>query len=120
MRQLHRAGEKMLVDWAGATVKIVDRCRERYGKRQSSSPCWVPAATPAPRCMWTRLPCWVSAHTRAVEQFGGVPEVVVPGVKEPCHYEPELNPTYQEWAEHYGTVVIPARPARPPDKAKVE
>ncbi len=64
------------------------------------------------------LPCWISAHTRAVEQFAGVPEVVVPdqprtGVKEPCYYEPELNPTYQEWAEHYGTVVSRPDPRSP-------
>jgi len=49
-----------------------------------------------------------------------VPDQPRTGVKEPCRYEPDLNPTYQEWAMHYGTVVIPARPAKPRDKAKVE
>jgi transposase len=126
MRQQHRAGEKMFVDWAGATAKIV----ERESGEIREAPVFV-AVLGASSYAYVEvyvdqtLPCWVSAHTRAVEQFGGVPEVVVPdqprtGVKEPCHYEPELNPTYQEWAEHYGTVVIPARPAKPRDKAKVE
>jgi len=62
---------------------------------------------------------------RAFEFFGGVPQVVVPdnlkaGVTHPCRYEPDLNPTYLDMANHYGTVVIPARVRRPGDKAKVE
>jgi transposase len=57
--------------------------------------------------------------------FGGVPEIVVPdnlkaGVKNPCRYEPDLNPTYQDLAEHYGVAVIPARSGKPKDKAKAE
>ena len=71
------------------------------------------------------LSCWISSHIRALEFMGGAPEVVVPdntktGVKHPCRYEPELNPTYRELAEHYGFAVVPARPYRPRDKAKVE
>lgn len=94
MRQQHRAGEKMFVDWAGATVKVVDResgeVREApifVAVLGASSYAYVEAYVDQ------TLPCWISAHTRAVEQFGGVPEVVVPdqprtGVKDPCYYEP--------------------------------
>jgi len=71
------------------------------------------------------LPSWIKAHLRAFTFFGGVPEILVPdnlkaGVRKPCYYEPDINPTYYEMARHYGTVVIPARVARPKDKAKVE
>lgn len=68
---------------------------------------------------------WLGAHVRAVQFLGGVPEVVVPdnlksGVSRPHRYEPDLNPSYQDWATHYGVAVIPARVAKPRDKAKVE
>jgi hypothetical protein len=68
---------------------------------------------------------WITSHVHAVEYFGGVPAVWVPdqlrtGVTVPCRYEPGVQRTYAEWAQHYHTVVIPARPAKPRDKAKVE
>ena len=71
------------------------------------------------------LASWVGSHQRAFEFFGGVPELVVPdnlkaGVTKPSYYEPELNRTYEEMGEHYGTAILPARPRRPRDKAKVE
>ena len=71
------------------------------------------------------LESWIGAHVSAFEFFGGVPKVIVPdnlktGVKQPNFYEPDINPTYQEMAVHYGTVVIPARVRKPKDKAKAE
>jgi transposase len=68
---------------------------------------------------------WIGSHIRAFEFMGGVTLVVVPdnlksGVRKPCYYEPDLNPTYLEWGEHYEVAIIPARPYRPRDKAKVE
>lgn len=65
------------------------------------------------------------AHCRMFEFFGGVPRVVVPdnpktAVTQTCRYEPGLNRSYEEMAAHYGAVVIPARPKKPRDKAKVE
>jgi transposase len=68
---------------------------------------------------------WIAAHEHAFEFFGGVPRIVVPdnlrsAVTKAHRYEPDLNATYQEMAAHYGVVVIPARPHRPRDKAKVE
>jgi transposase len=75
---------------------------------------------------WSQdLPNWIGAHVRMFAFLGGVPEIVVPdnlkaGVKHPCRYEPELNPTYHELAQHYGIAVIPARVRKPKDKSKVE
>ena len=71
------------------------------------------------------LPNWIGAHVRALAFLGGVPEVLVPdnlkaGVKSPHRYEPDINPTYQEFARHYGVAVVPARSRKPKDKAKVE
>jgi transposase len=71
------------------------------------------------------LPSWIKSHVHAFEFFGGVPEILVPdnlksGVTKACRYEPDINPTYMDLAQHYGTTVIPARSARPKDKAKVE
>jgi len=71
------------------------------------------------------LPKWISAHRNAFNYFQGVPEIIVPdnlktGVTKPCYYEPVINPTYQEMAEHYGTAIIPARVRKPKDKSKVE
>ena len=59
---------------------------------------------------------------RPLEFFGGVPAAIVPrtGVKDPCYYGPDLNPTYRDLADHYGTAIIPARVRKPRDKAKVE
>ncbi len=75
---------------------------------------------------WTRdLYDWIGSHIRAFEFFGGVSEAVVPdnwrtAVTKACWYEPDLNPTYRDLAEHYDTVILPARVRKPRDKAKVE
>ena len=75
---------------------------------------------------WTQgLGDWIGSHIRAFAFFSGVPEIVVPdnlksGVTKACRYEPSVNRTYEEMAAHYGVAVIPARPRKPRDKAKVE
>jgi len=71
------------------------------------------------------LSSWTGSHVRCFEYFGGVSERVVPdnlrsGVSKSCRYEPGINPTYREMAAYYDTVIMPARAARPQDKAKVE
>ena len=122
LRQEHRAGEKMFVDHAGPTVPVVDR--ETGLIEQGSIFVAVLGASnyTFAEATWKRdLPSWIGSHNRAVEFYGGVAAVTVPdnwkaGVKDPCYYDPDLNPTYRDWAEHYGTVVIPARVGKPRDK----
>ena len=86
----------------------------------------APAVTHTQRPHQRRTcPVGCNAPIHALEYFGGVPQIIVPdnlkaGVTNPCRYEPDVNPTYQDLAEHYSTTVIPARPAKPRDKAKVE
>jgi transposase len=126
MRQVHKAGEKLFVDYAGQTVPVVD---PRTGEiREAELFVAVLGASSYTYCeaTWTQsLPDWISSHVRTFEFMGGVAEILVPdnlkaGVTSPHLYEPDLNPTYQDLARHYGVAVIPARVGRPKDKAKVE
>jgi len=127
MRQEHRAGEKLFVDFAGQTVPIVDR---RTGEILFAAQIFVAVMgasnySYAEATRTQTLPDWIGAHVRAFGFIGGVPEIVVPdnlksGVSKPCRYEPDINPTYHAMAAHYGTVVIPARVRKAKDKAKVE
>ena len=126
MRQLHKAGEKCFVDYAGQTVNITDPETGEAAKAQifvgvmgASNYIFAEAAASQ------SLESWLGSHTRMVEFFGGVPEIIVPdnlrsGVARACRYDPVINPAYQQWADHYGTVIIPARPRKPKDKAKAE
>jgi transposase len=126
MRQDHRAGEKLFVDWAGDTIPIYDRS----GGPVLQSALFVAALgassyTYAELCASQKLEDWLGAHMRALEFLQGVPALVIPdnvktGVSKPCRYDPDLNPTYQEFALHYGFGVVPARPYKARDKAVVE
>jgi transposase len=126
LRQEHRAGEKVFVDYAGATIPIHDpeggepRLAAVFVAVLGASSYTFAEATGG-----QDLRNWIGSHVRAVEFFGGVTEVVVPdnlksAVKHPSYYEPDLNPTYRDLAEHYGVAIIPARPYRARDKAKAE
>ncbi len=126
LRQNHRPGEKMFVDWAGAMMKIQD---PRTGDISQASVfvavLGASSYTYAEATHTQQLADWIGAHTRALEFFGGATELVVPdnpktAVTRACRYDPDLNPTYQQWALHYGVGVLPARPRKPRDKAKVE
>lgn len=127
LRQEHRGGEKLFIDYAGDKIPIYDA---RTGEVDFAASLFVAVlgASSYTFVEATRsqdLTCWIGSHIRALEFLGGVPEVAIPdntrtGVKHPCRYEPELNATYRELAEHYGFAVIPARPYKPRDKAKVE
>jgi len=126
LRQEHRAGEKVFVDFAGQTLEVV--CRETGEVREAQIFVGVLGAssyTYAEALQSQELPEWIAAHVRMYEFFGGVPRLTVPdnlkaGVRQACFYEPDINPTYQELAAHYGTTVLPTRVAKPRDKAKVE
>jgi len=126
LRQNHLAGEKMFVDFAGQTVDIVDATTGEVKNAQLFiAVLGASNYTYAEGTLSQDLPSWINAHVHALEYFGGVPQIIVPdnlkaGVTKPCRYEPDINPTYQDFAEHYGITVIPARPFKPRDKAKVE
>ena len=126
MRQIHKAGEKLFVDYAGKTVPIV---RNGPGDvRNAQIFVAVLGASNQTFCeaTWTQgLPDWLGSHARSFSFFGGVPKIVVPdnlksGVTKACRYDPDLNPSYQQLAAHYGTAIVPARPRKPQDKAKAE
>lgn len=126
MRQVHKAGEKLFVDYAGHTLPIVNPHTGEISEAQIFvAVLGASSYTFAEATYSQNLSDWLGSHTRAFEFFGGVPELVIPdnlksAVSKPCRYEPDLNPSYQDLAEHYGTAVIPARVRRPKDKAKAE
>jgi len=126
LRQEHRAGEKLFVDYAGQTVPIVDpETGEIRDAQVFLAALGASSYTFAEASLSQDSPSWIDAHVHAFKFFQGVPEIIVPdnlkvGVTHPCRYEPDINPTYQDLADHYKTTVIPARSAKPRDKAKVE
>jgi transposase len=126
MRQVHKPGEKLFVDYAGATLALTDR---RTGEIRPVS--LFVAALGASSYTYAEATAgqtsadWLMAQRRALEFIGGVVEIIVPDNPRPlvsraCRYEPDLNPAYQDFAEHYGVAIVPARVATPRDKAKVE
>ena len=126
MRLSHKGGERVFVDYAGQTVPIIDpQTGEIHQAQIFIGVLGASNYTYAEAQGSQKLPNWIGAHVRMFAFLGGVPEIVVPdnlkaGVKHPCRYEPDLNPTYQDLAQHYGTAVIPTRVRKPKDKAKAE
>ena len=126
MVQVHRAGEKLFVDYAGKKPHLVDPSTGEVREVElfvavlgASNLTYVEASETQ------RIADWLASHVRAFEYLGGVTGAVVPdqlktGVTRACRYEPEIQRSYEELARHYGTVILPARPASPRDKAKVE
>ena len=126
MRQVHRAGEKMFVDYCGRTVPIIETSTGEVREAQVFVAVLGASNFTYAEATWTQgLSAWICSHVRTLAFFGGVPEIVVPdnlksGVLKTCRYEPEINPTYQDMASHYSVAVVPARVRKPKDKAKVE
>lgn len=126
MRQVHVAGEKMLVDYSGKRPEIVDReTGEVTPVELFVAVLGASNYTYAEATRTQRGPDWIASHVRALEYFGGVPKAIVcdqlkSGVTRSCRYEPEVQRTYEDLATHYGTTVLPARPRKPRDKAQVE
>jgi transposase len=126
MRQVHHGGDKLFVDYSGNKPHIVDpktgemtEVELFVGALGASSFVYVEAT------LTQQVPDWIGSHVRMLEAIGGVPRALVPdqlksGVTVSCRYEPAIQRSYAELAQHYGTVVLPARPAHPRDKAKVE
>lgn len=126
MRQHHKAGEKLFVDYAGDTLPVTDPHTGEVRLAQIFVAVLGASSYTYAEASWSQgVPDWVSAHIRAFEFLGGVPALVIPdnlksGVTRPCRYEPDVNPAYQEMARHYGTAIVPARVRKPRDKAKAE
>ena len=126
LRQLHRAGEKAFVDFSGDGLAIVDPgTGERTVAVLFVMVLGASNLTYVEPVLRQDLATWIGCHVNAFAYFGGVAAALVPdntktGVTRPCYYDPDLNPTYAELAEHYGTAILPARPYKPRDKAKVE
>lgn len=127
MRQEHKAGQKLFVDFPGQRLAIYDR---RSGEVAFHAELFV-GVLGASNYLYAEatasqsLEHWISAHVHAFESFGAVPEIVVcdnlrSGVKAAHRYEPDVNATYSEMASHYGIAIIPTRARKPRDKAKVE
>ena len=126
MRQCHQAGEKTFVDFSGKRPHIVD---PKTGELQPVE--LFVAALGASNYAYAEatedqsIESWVKAHEGMATYFKGSSEIWVPdnlksGVDWADRYEPGINRTYKELSSHYGAVVIPARVAKPKDKAKVE
>lgn len=126
LRQEYRAGEKLFVDYAGQTMPIVDASTGVITEAQIFvATLGASNYTFAEATLSQDLPSWIQSHVHAFAFFGGIAEITVPdnlraAVTRSCRYEPDLNATYRDLAEHYGTVIIPARVGKPKDKAKVE
>jgi transposase len=126
LRQEYRAGEKLFVDYAGQTMEITAPETGEIRETQIFvATLGASNYTFAEATLSQDLPSWIQSHVHAFEFFQGVTEILVPdnlkdAVTRSCRYEPDLNASYRELAEHYGAVIIPARVAKPRDKAKVE
>ena len=126
LRQEHKAGQKLFVDYAGDTIPITDPATGKV-----TPACLFVAVLGCSNYTYAEVTAsqdladWIGAHVHAFEYMKGVAAILVPdntkcGVSRPCRYDPDINPTYQDLAEHYGVVVIPARKGKARDKAKVE
>ena len=126
LRQAYRAGEKLFVDYAGRTIPVQDAASGEIREAQLFVAVLGASNYTFAEATWTQgLADWIGSHVRAFEFFDGVTEMVVPdnlksGVSRTCRYEPGVNVTYEEMAQHYGVAVVPARVGKPRDKAKVE
>ena len=126
MRQVHQGGDRLFVDYSGLKAYYTDPITgdsvacELFVATLGASSYTYAEASPS-----QQVPDFLASHVRALAFFGGVPAAVVSdqlrsGVSRPCRYEPGPNTSYLDFAQHYGTVLLPARPRSPKDKAKVE
>jgi transposase len=126
MRQVHIAGEKLFVDFAGRTAEVVDASTGQIIVVQIFVAVLGASSFTYAEATWSqKLPDWIGAHVRAFAYFGGAARQTVSdnlkaGVIKASFHEPMINRTYADMARHYGTAIVPARPYKPRDKAKVE
>jgi transposase len=126
MRQIHRAGEKLFIDFAGPTTPVIMTGTGEIRRAHLFVAALGASNYTYAEATWTEAKVdWIGAQCRALAFIDGVPELLVPDnpkalITNACRYEPEPNRTYEEFAAHYGTAILPARPRKPRDKAKVE
>jgi transposase len=126
MRQVHRAGEKLFVDYCGPTMTVVNPDTGEYRQAQIFVAVLGASNYTFACASWSQKQAdWLQAHVKAFEYFGGVPELIVPdnlksAVRKTHRYDPDINPSYQQLATHYQCAIVPARPYKPKDKAKAE
>ena len=126
MRQVHLAGDKMFVDYAGQKPRLVEPTTgERREAELFVAVLGASNYTYVEATLTQRVADWIASHAHAFAFFGGVTAALVPdqlksGVSRACRYEPGPQRTYEEFAAHYGTAILPARPGKPRDKAKAE
>ncbi len=126
LRQVHPAGERLFVDFAGSTMAVVEGANGEARQAEIFVAVLGASSFTFACAVWSQsLPDWIGAHVRAFGYFGGVARQLVSdnlkaGVTRACFHEPTVNRTYTEMAAHYATSVLPARPYKPRDKAKVE
>jgi transposase len=126
MRQVHRAGEKCFVDYSGKRPSYIDpQTGEVIAVELFVAVLGASNYTYVEATETQQVPDFIASHVRAYAYFGGVSEITVPdqlksAVVKACRYEPGIQRTYAELARYYGTAVVPARPYRARDKAKVE
>ena len=126
MRQLHKAGDKMFVDYCGDTAKIIDRNTGEEKAAQIFVAVLGASNYLFAEATWSQSSeDWINSHVHALEFFGGVPKAIVPdnlksAVTKANYYDPDINIAYSEFAEHYSTAILPARVRKPKDKSKAE
>src|SRR6202790_463154 len=126
MRQIHIAGERMFVDFAGRTGEVIDANTGEVIPVQIFVAVLGASSFTYAEAVWSqKLPDWIAAHVRAFGYFGGAARQTVSdnlkaGITKASFYEPMVNRTYADMARHYRTAIVPARPYKPRDKAKVE
>jgi transposase len=126
MRQFHRAGEKLFIDYSGHTVPLIDALTGEMRSAQIFvAVLGASSYTYAEASLSQQLPDWIASHVRCFEFMGCVPSLLIPdnlrsAIKLACRYEPEATSTYDDLARHYGTAILPARPYHPRDKAAAE
>jgi transposase len=126
LRQVHIAGEKLFVDYAGRTLEVIDtQTGEVHPAQIFVAVLGASNYTYAEATFTQSLPDWIGSHVRAFTYLGGTARQTVSdnlkaGVTKACFYEPMVNRTYADLARHYDTAIVPARPYKPRDKAKVE
>ena len=122
MRQTHRAGDKLFIDYVGPTMPVICASSGEIRTAQIFVAVLGASNYTFAEATWSQsLPDWLGSHVRAFEFFGGTPVMLIPdnlksGVSKACRYDPELNPSYQQLAAHYSVAVMPAKPYKPKDK----